>query len=151
MTAKYKYNGSSSTGFESNGGLFRYSLSDINTCSHLSSHKNLLLPFSESKKGRHLSVALEINLLRAATLPVKLWTSFILLGDLMLMRACIFSGLASILQWLTIKPKNFLEATPNAHFNGFSFIRYLLRIAKELERCTMWSVAVFDLMSMSST
>ena len=59
-------------GFESSDDLLRYFLSDLNGFSHFSSHKNLLLPFNESKKGRHLSVALEMNLLRATTLPVKL-------------------------------------------------------------------------------
>ena len=72
MTARYRKSGSPSTGFESSGGLLRYYLSALNACSHLSSHKNPLLPFNESKKGRHFSVALEMNLLRAATLPVRL-------------------------------------------------------------------------------
>ena len=71
VTARYRYSGSPSTSFESSSGLLRYSLSDPNACSHLSSHKNLLMPFNESKKGRRLSMALEMNLLRAATLPVK--------------------------------------------------------------------------------
>ena len=72
VTARYRYSGSPSMGFESNYGLLRYSLSDPNAYSYFSSHKNLLLPFNESNKGRHSSVALEMNLLRAATLSVKL-------------------------------------------------------------------------------
>ena len=44
----------------------------------------------------HLYVALEMNLLRAATLPVKLYTSFVLLRNRILIHACIFSGLASM-------------------------------------------------------
>ena len=72
VTARYRYSSSPPTGFESSGGLLRYSLSDLNAYSHLSSHENFLLPFNESKKGRHLSMALEIKLLRAATLPIKL-------------------------------------------------------------------------------
>ena len=34
----------------------------------------------------------------------------------------ILSGFASILQLLTIKPKNFLAETPNTHLAGFNFI-----------------------------
>ena len=138
-------------GFESRDSLLRYFLSDLNACSHLSSHKNLLLPFNESKKGRHLLVTLEINLLRTAILQVKLWTSFVLLEDRMLIRAYIFLGLASIPRWLTIKPRNFSEATLNTHFSGFSFIRYFLKTTKVSKRCATWFAVVFDLTSMSST
>ena len=72
MAVRYRYSSSPSIGFESSDGLLRYYLNDLNARSYLSSHKNLLLPFNESKKGMHLLVALEMNLLRAATLPVKL-------------------------------------------------------------------------------
>ena len=140
-----------SLGFESSDGLLIYSLSDLNACSHLSSHKNLLLSFNESKKRRHLSVTLEMNLLRAATLPVRLWTSFVLVGDRMSIRAYIFSRLPSIPLWLTMKLRNFLKATLNVHFSRFNFIRYFRRITKVSERCATWSVEVFELTSMSST
>ena len=42
----------------------------------------------------------------------------------MSIRACIFSRLASIPQWLTIKPRNLSKAIPNTHFNGFNFIQF---------------------------
>ena len=83
-----------------------YSLSALNAYSHLSSHKNLLLSFNESKKEMHLSVALEMNLLRVATLSIRLCTSLVLLRDRISIRAYIFSGLASMPRWLTINPRN---------------------------------------------
>ena len=81
---------------ESSSGLPKYYLSALNAWSHLWSHMNLLLPFNESKKGRHFSMALEMNLLRAATLPVRLCTSLVLLGDRISIRVYVFLRLASV-------------------------------------------------------
>ena len=103
-------------------------MSTLNTYSHLSFHKNLLLPFNESNKGRHLFVALEMSLLRAATLLVRLCTSLVLPKDCISIKAYIFPKLASMPRCLTINPRNFPKAMPNAHLRGFSFIRYVLRI-----------------------
>ncbi|KAB2628783.1 hypothetical protein D8674_033578 [Pyrus ussuriensis x Pyrus communis] len=46
--------------------------------------------------GAHLSVALEMNLVKAATLPVRLWMSFEVTSSFMSMIALIFSGLHDI-------------------------------------------------------
>ena len=63
--------------------------------------------FSTQKKGRHLSVALETNLFRAATFPFKLYTGFTVLEGSSSNMARTFSGLTSIPLWDTMKPKNF--------------------------------------------
>ena len=52
-------------------------------------------------------MALEINLLRAVTLPVRLCTSLVLLGDGISIRSCIFSGLAFMPPLADHKPKKF--------------------------------------------
>ena len=56
----------------SNGGDARYASSSSKAFWHLSVHSKAF--FSVLKKGKHLSIALETNLLRAATLPFKLYT-----------------------------------------------------------------------------
>ena len=78
--------------------------------------------FNVLKKGRHLSVTLEMNLLRAATLPVSFWTSLMVLGEAISMMAYTFSRFASIPLWDTMNPKNLPEATPKTHLPVFSFI-----------------------------
>jgi len=86
------------------------------------------LPFilsSASNKGMYLFVALEINLLSAATFPFRLCISHRMAGILMSLRVLTCLGLASILLACTIKPKNFPDETPNEHFRGFGFIPYL--------------------------
>ena len=89
-------------------------------------------------------MALEIDLLRATMLPVKLCTSFVLLGDHMSINTCIFSGLASISRWLTINLGNVLDAMPNAHFST-------LRILNVSANYRTRSKATLKLTSMSST
>jgi len=93
-TAKYKYKFSPSLDGLKRGGLLRYRLSSWNAASHLSVQAKAC--FNVLKKGKHLSVALETNILRAMILPVSFWTSLIVLGDVMLSMACTFSGFASI-------------------------------------------------------
>ena len=80
-----------------------------------------------------------MNLLRATTIPVRLYTSFVLLGDCISISACIFSGLGYVHHYLTMNPSNFLGAMPNVHFSGFSFIRYILRVLNVSAKCETWS------------
>ena len=65
-----------------------------------------------------------MNLFRAAILPFKLCTSLTILGGSNSIMTRIFSGLTSIPLRDTIKPKNFLAVTSNAHLFGFSFMLY---------------------------
>ena len=44
------------------------------------------------------------------------------------------SGFASIPQLLTMKPKNFPADTSKAHFAGFNFMLYSLKIWNALDR-----------------
>jgi len=73
-------------------------------------HSTERLFFNTLKNVMHLSVALETNLFKAATFPVKVCTSFIVFGDLTLIIAFTLSGFASIPHWDTMNPKNFPEA-----------------------------------------
>ena len=74
------------------------------------------------KKWRHLSVALKMNLFKAATRPISLCTSFTLLGEVMSSIALNFFELASMPRCETINPKNLPDETLNTHFAGFNHI-----------------------------
>ena len=111
----------------SSGGDERYFFKSSNAFWHSSVHSKDF--FRTWKKGRHLSVALETNLFRAATLLFKLCTAFTVLGGYSSNMARTFSGLTSIPLWDTMKPKNFLAVTPNMHLLGFSFMLYDRRVS----------------------
>ena len=69
-----------------------------------------------------------MNLLRAATLPIRDCISLIFFGEDILRMAFTFSGFASILLYDTMKLRNFLEETLKAHLVGISFILYCLSV-----------------------
>ena len=50
-----------------------------------------------------------------------------------------------------MKPRNFPDLTPKAHFKGLSFIWNFLKTLTIYLRCSVWSPAILDLISMSST
>ena len=75
-------------------------------------HSNAFL--RTSKNGKHLLVALETNLLRAATRSISDWTSLTFCGGFISSITWILSEFASILLCDTIKPKNFPDDTPKA-------------------------------------
>ena len=106
----------------SSGGDDRYLFKSSNAFWHSSVHSKDF--FSTRKKGKHLSVALETNLFRAATFPFKLYNAFTVLGGFRSKMARTFSELTSIPLWDTMKPKNFPAVTPNTHLLGFSFMLY---------------------------
>ena len=110
-----------------------------------------MLSFDTLKNGKHLSVAFETNLLRSATHLVRLSTSLIFFGNSMFRISWILSRFASIPLYETIKPRNFLDATPKAHLLGSSFILYRLSILKVSWRSSMCYVSLVLLTSMSST
>ena len=119
-TAKYRVRSSPSMGLTRMGGEIKYIFNVENASSHFVSHLKAF--FRTWKKGWHLSLALDTNRLKVAILPVRCWTSFIPEGDGMSSTAFIFSGFASIPQWLTMKPTNFPVDTPKAHLAGFNFM-----------------------------
>jgi hypothetical protein len=94
------------------------------------------------KKGSPRSPSFKINLFKAAMHPVSFWTSLTQLGALMLVMVEIFSGLASMLRWLMMKPSSLPDGTPKTHLFGLSFQRYSRRDAKVSSRSTM-SVSEF--------
>ena len=75
-----------------------------------------------------MSIGLETNLLRAATLPVRDYTSLIVFEEDISRMAFTFSGFASIPLRDTMKLRNFPEETLKAHLAGFSFILYCLNV-----------------------
>ena len=95
---------------------------------HSSVHSNAFL--RTLKNDKHLSVALETNLLRAATRPVRDWTSLMLYGGFIFRIVLIFSGFASIPLCDTMNPRNFPDDTPNTHLLGFNFILNRLSVSK---------------------
>jgi hypothetical protein len=74
-TAKYRKSGSPGTGFDKSKGkeryLFRSSKADI----QLSSHLKVVPFFRRWKKGWHQSADLDMNLFKAAIIPVNCCTS----------------------------------------------------------------------------
>lgn len=99
--------------------LLIYALRSVKALSHYGVQVMLrLLPLRTLKKGEQLSVALEMNLVRAATHPVRLWMSFTVFGTFMSKMARIFSRLAQMPHWLIMKSRNLPEAKPKAHYVG---------------------------------
>ena len=107
--------------------------------------------FKVLKKGRHLFVTLEMNLLRATTLPVRDYTSSIIFGANISRIALIFFVFASIPLCDTMELRNFLEETPKAHLDEFSFILYCLSVLNVSLRSSRWSSSSLLLTSMSFT
>ena len=65
-----------------------------------------------------------MNLLRAATLPVRYYTSLVILGEDISRIALTFLGFASIPLYETMNPRNFPEETLKAYLDGFNFMLY---------------------------
>ena len=103
------------------------------------------------KKGRHLSVAFETNLFRAATFLVRDCTSLTIFGEDISRIALTFSGFASIPLCDTMNPRNFPEETPNAHLDRFNFMLYYMSVLNVSLRLSKWSSFSLLLTSISST
>jgi hypothetical protein len=69
----------------------------------------------------------------------------------MLVMVEIFSGLASMLRWLMMKPSSLPDSTSKTHLFGLSFQRYSRRDAKVPSRSTMSVSEFLVLTTMSST
>ena len=120
-------------GTTSKGGDPRYSLSYWNAPSDSFVHQKSWFFFMILKNGKHLLIDLETNRLRTAIRPVICWISWIFLGELILSRAWIWSGFASIPCLVTKNPRNFSDDTPICIWNDltssgvFSECRMLLQ------------------------
>ena len=93
-TAKYSYNSSPITNGLNNDGCFKYSFNFIRASSHLLVHWKAF--HKTLKNGNQLSITIEMNLFKATTFPVKLYTSFIVFEDVISMLALTLSGFASM-------------------------------------------------------
>ena len=98
--------------------------------SHSSFQLALLAPLRVIKNGFNKSVKQDMNRPRAASWPVNYCTPFLEVGTWESIIALNWIGLASISLWVTIKPKNLPELTPNAHFKGLSFMLYFCNSSK---------------------
>ncbi|KAM2614281.1 hypothetical protein TB2_028923 [Malus domestica] len=92
-----------------------------------------------------------MNLVKAATLPVRLWMPFEVISSFMSRIALIFSGLALMPRWLIMKPKNLPEPTPKTHLLALNLIRYLFKMVKVSDRLVICWSAYLLLTSISST
>lgn len=70
------------------------------------------------KKGEHLFEYLEMNLFKAACMPIRHCTSFFVQGDGMSSVALFCSGFTSIPFIVTKYPRNLLAHTIKVHFTG---------------------------------
>jgi hypothetical protein len=91
-----------------------------------------------------------MNLFMAAMHPVSFCTSLMQLGAFMLVMAEIFLGLASIQQWLMMKPSSFPEGTLKTHLLGLSFHWYSRKDVKISSRSAM-SVSEFRVLTTTSS
>ena len=127
-TARYRKSSLSGLDGLRSGGDTGYAFNSSNALWHSLVHSKAL--FRILKNGKHLSVARETNLLSAATLPFRLYTSLTFFEGLISRIAWILSRLASTPHWDTIKPRNFLDDTSNTHLLGLSFILQRRRVSK---------------------
>ena len=127
-TARYRKSSLSGLDGLRSGRDTGYAFNSSNALWHSLVHSKAL--FRILKNGKHLSVAHEMNLLSAATLPFRLYTSLTFFEGLISRIAWILSGLASTPHWDTIKPRNFLDDTSNTHLLGLSFILQRRRVSK---------------------
>ena len=116
--------------------------------SHSSVHSNAFLWVL--KNGKHLSMARETNQFMVATLPVRLWTSFIVFGDVSSKMALTLSRFASIPHYDTMNSKNLPEETPKTHLVGFNFMLYLQCVLKVFLRSSRCSSSALLFISMLS-
>ena len=92
-----------------------------------------------------------MNRFRDAMQPVSFWTSLMHFGGSIFRIAVIFSGLASMSLWLTMKPSSFPAGTPKTHFVGFNFHWNRLRLLKVSVKSVIRLYKSFVLMITSST
>ena len=149
-TASYTYNTSSRSGFDSRDGLAKYVFNPWKASSHLPSQLILPLPLSAWKNGRHLSVDLDTNRERVATIPVSLWTSLTVRGGCKSTTAYDLTGLTSMPRF-AMNPRNFPDSMPKSHLAGFNFILYCRRVSRHSRRSLTWSFACRLFTNMSST
>ena len=99
----------------------------------------------------HLSVAFEMNLLKATTLPMRDCISLIIFGEDISRMALTFLGFSSIHFFDTMKLRNFYKETPKAHLDEFNFMLYCLNVLNVSLRSSRWSFSFLLLTSISST
>ena len=74
-TAKYRKSGSPGVGFDKSKEEERYFFRSSKADMQLSSHLKVVPFFRSWKKGWHRSANLDMNLFKAAVIPVNRWTS----------------------------------------------------------------------------
>ena len=132
------------------GGFVRNSLSCSKAVSTSFDQEKRSEALRRLKNGSPFSPRRDIKRLRAAMQPVSFCMSFTDVGRFMLVMAKTLSGLGSMPQALTMYPRSIPDETLKMHFEGFSFHRYLFRLANVSSRSAMRLLAVLDLMTTSS-
>ena len=121
----------------------------------ISSYSGFQLIFAAFLKswtiGLVFSANLGTNLDKVVNRPINLCIPLVFLGLRILMIALHFSGLASMLRWVSMNPKNLLPSTMNTHLSGFSHITCSLKALKTSCRSSTCRMHELDLTTMSST
>jgi hypothetical protein len=108
-------------------------------------------PLRVLKNGSDRSAPFDKNLLKAASFPLRLCTSFNVFGDCRSVIAFTFEGFALIPCFVIKCPRNYPSSTPNEHFFGLSFIFMALSWLKVSWMSEGRSSSVLLFMTMSST
>jgi len=116
------------------GGVANNCLTWSKFCWHVSFLSNLADFFNRLTIGLVLSASFDRKRAMAVNLPTSLCTSLTLLGLHMSMIAWHFSGLASMLHWVSMKPKNLPPLTLKVHFSGLRRRLYFHVALKTLVR-----------------
>ena len=149
-TANYRKSGSAGARFDKSRGEERYLFRSSKAAAQLSSHLKLVSFFRSWKKGWYWSADFDMNLFRAAVIPVNCWTSLWIRGAFSSWMALIWSEFTSIPLCDTMKPRNFREPTPNTHFKAFNHSLYSLSVQNVSIKSTKWFCDNFLFTTMSS-
>ncbi|GKD51524.1 hypothetical protein Tco_1280500 [Tanacetum coccineum] len=115
--------------------------------------KSFLFPYflRVSRHDRALSAALERNLFKASSLPLRRCICFRLFGEGMFIIAFVFSGFAVIPSEVIIYPKNLPSSISKEHFWGFNFMFNFLSVNNVSSMSFIIARSGLLLMTMSST
>ena len=79
------------------------------------------ISFDKEVVRRCSSTFVSRNCLIHTSRPIKLWSSFLVVGGDISVIALVYSGSALNPSWSTIRPRNFASGAMKVHFSGFNF------------------------------
>ena len=108
-------------------------------CSQSSVHVNLADFLKSCIMGWVCSASLARKREMTVRRPIRRWTSLMLVGLRISIIVLHFLGLASILCWVSMKPRNLPRSTPKTHLSGLRRRLYWCNAEKTAERsCSCW-------------